>query len=220
MIVGEMGELRPADHVADGVDAPVGGLEVVIHLDAVRGVGDVGPLEAERLDVGLAAGGDEEMRALKDHRLAVLHEMHADTLHRAFDPLHPRIGMHYDLRIGEPLDQHGDRVRILVRQKVCRIEHGDVRAKHAVGLSELEPYGSAAEHDEVLNPLAHIEDRLVGEVGHLVEPRDRRDGRHRSRCYDESSGANQHASGLHGELVEEARARLDHADAEPRHALD
>jgi hypothetical protein len=39
-------------------------------------------------------------------------------------------------------------------------------------------------------------------------------------CYDESSGANQHASGLDGKLVEEARARLDHAHAEPRHALD
>ena len=32
---GEMGELRTADHVADGIDAAVRGLELLVHLDAV-----------------------------------------------------------------------------------------------------------------------------------------------------------------------------------------
>ena len=48
---------------------------------------------------------------------------------------------------------------------------------HAVGLGELHAEGAAAEHDEVLDPLAHVEDRLVGEIRHLVETWDRRDAR-------------------------------------------
>jgi len=46
VIVGEVGELRTADHVADGVDATVGGLELLVHLDAVGRVVDAGALEA------------------------------------------------------------------------------------------------------------------------------------------------------------------------------
>ena len=37
VIIGEVGECRAADHVADGIDAAVGGLELVVHLDAVLG---------------------------------------------------------------------------------------------------------------------------------------------------------------------------------------
>ena len=87
-------------------------------------------------------------------------------------------------------------------------------------LAELEPDRAATQDDEVLDALAHVEDGLVGEIGHLVEARDRRDRGHRARGDDESPRAHQDASRLDGELVEEARARLDDADAEPRHALD
>src|SRR5262249_36719401 len=73
VIVGKMGELRAADHVADSVDATVSGLELLVHLDAVVRVGDASALEAERLEVRLAAGGDEEMRSVEDDWLAILH---------------------------------------------------------------------------------------------------------------------------------------------------
>ena len=75
-------------------------------------------------------------------------------------------------------------------------------------------------HDEMLDPLAHVEDRLVGEIGHLVEPGDRRNLRHRAGGDDESPRANQHAPGLDRELVEEVRLSLDHAHAQAGHALD
>ena len=101
------------------------------------GIGDTGALEAERLDVRLAAGGDEEMRAFQDGGLAVLGEMHGDALHRALDALHPRIGMQHDLRVGEALDQDGGSLRVLVGKKAADIEHADMGAEHAVRLRQL-----------------------------------------------------------------------------------
>ena len=85
------------------------------------------------------------------------------------------------------------------------IDDGDMGAEHAMGLGELEADGAAAEHDEMLDPLAHVEDRLVGEIGHLVETGDRRDDRRRAGGDDEAPGADQYAPGLDRDLVEEAR---------------
>ena len=105
VIIGEMGEFRAADHVADRIDAAIRGLELLVHLDAVLGELDAGAIEAQRFDVRFAAGGDEEMRSLDDGGLAVLVEMHGDALHRALDALDPGVGIEHDLRVLEPLHQ-------------------------------------------------------------------------------------------------------------------
>ena len=118
------------------------------------------------------------------------------------------------------LSRTADGFRVLAGEKVVDVEHADMGAEHAVRLAELEPDRTAAEHDEMLNALAHVENRLVGEVRHLVETGDRRNGGRRAGGDDESAGAHQHAAGLHGELIEKARLRLDHAHAEAGHALD
>ena len=70
MIVGEVGELPPARDVADGIDAPVGGLEPLVDDDPAAVVCDAGLLEAETVGVRAAAGRDQEMAAL-DRLLAV-----------------------------------------------------------------------------------------------------------------------------------------------------
>ncbi len=44
-------------------------------------------------------------------------------------------------------------------------------------LSELHPDRAAADDDQVLELVLIVEDRLVGEIGHAVEARNRRDGR-------------------------------------------
>ena len=72
----------------------------------------------------------------------------------------------------------------------------------------------------MLDALAHVEDGLIGEIGHLVEAGDRRNGGRRPGGDDEAAGAHQDAAGLDRELVEEARLSLDHAHAQAGHALD
>src|SRR5262245_2547274 len=64
VVVRKMGELPHAGDVADGIDAPVRGLEPLINCDAVAVVLDAGLFQPETLGVGAAAGRDQEMAAL------------------------------------------------------------------------------------------------------------------------------------------------------------
>ncbi len=183
-------------------------------------MGDAGAVETELFQVGLAARGDEEMRALDDDTLAVFVEMHGDALHGRLDAFHPCVGIEHDLGILEPLEQHLGGLRILMGEEAGGVENGDVGAEHAMGLAELEADRAAAQDDQMLNALTDVEDGLIGQIRDLVEPRDRRDRRRGAGGDDEAAGADQHAAGLHGELVEEVGLRLDHADAEPGEAFD
>ena len=64
MIVGDVGELRPARGVANGVDAPVGGAQVPVDPHALAVVADAGPVETEIIDICPPAGRDQQMAAL------------------------------------------------------------------------------------------------------------------------------------------------------------
>ena len=97
------------------------------------------------------------------------------------------------------------RFRILVAEEGGGIDDGDMGAKHAMGLGDLHADRAAAEHDQMLDALVHIEDRLVGEIGHLVETGDRRDDRRGAGGHDEAPGADEIVPGLNRGLVEEAR---------------
>ena len=93
------------------------------------------------------------------------------------------------------------------------VDDGHMRAEHAVGLRDLEADGTTSEHDQMLDPLVHIEDRLVGEIAHLVEARDRRDHRRGAGGHHEAAGADQVVPSLDRRLVEEIRLGLDDTDA-------
>ena len=68
VVAGDVGELRPAGHVADREDAAVGGAETGVGLDALGRELDAGGFEAEAVDIGLAAGGDQQVRAFDPGR--------------------------------------------------------------------------------------------------------------------------------------------------------
>ena len=72
VIGGEMGELRPADHVAAGIDPPVRGSEAGVDLDAPIGEGDARRLEAEIGDPRPPPGAEQEMRALSRRGAALM----------------------------------------------------------------------------------------------------------------------------------------------------
>src|SRR5262245_14142659 len=72
MVVGNVGELRAADHVADGKYPGVRGHEAPVHLDAALVILDAGGLEVELCHVGHPPRGNEKMRALDHRRHAAL----------------------------------------------------------------------------------------------------------------------------------------------------
>src|SRR6185295_15624558 len=90
VVVGNVGELRAADDVADGQHAAVRGCEPLAHLDAALVVFDGRRLQVEAGDVGLAPGGNEQVRALHHVRPVALGNMNVDEPGAAADALHGR----------------------------------------------------------------------------------------------------------------------------------
>ena len=87
VIAGDMGELRPARGVAHGEDPAVGGAQPPIDDEAASGIGgDAGLVEIEALEVGAAAGGHQQMRALDAPLARSVLEHDGDAPRRAFDP--------------------------------------------------------------------------------------------------------------------------------------
>ena len=103
------------------------------------------------------------MAALDDLGLALLADMHGDAL-KARSTRSTRVP---ECRITpdsvQAVDDDAAGFRILMGEKGGGIDDGDMGAEHAVSLRDLEADGTAAEHDQMLDPLVHIEDRLVGE---------------------------------------------------------
>src|SRR5262249_56568238 len=84
VVIGEVGELAPTGDVADGVDAPVFGLEALVDHDPVAVAGDAGLLERQAVSVRPAAGRDQQMAAL-DCLFAIAGKDDLDLSTCAFD---------------------------------------------------------------------------------------------------------------------------------------
>ena len=215
-----MGELRTADHVADGIDAAIGGLQLVVHLDAVGIVFHAGAFEAQGFEVWLAAGGDQQMAAFDEVGLTVLDDMDGDALHRPLDLFHSAVRVERDLRLLQALDHDACGLGVLVDEELRRVDDGDMGAEHAMGLAELDADGTAAQDDQVLHPVADVKNGLVGEIRHLVETGNRRDHRRGTGGDDEAPRAHKHPASIHRVLVKKTRLGLDHPHAKAGKALD
>ena len=77
LIAGDMGETRPTGHVTDRKDARGIGAQAPVDCDAVRPVRDPHLFEVESSDPRLAAGGDQQMRALDAGLLSLDRQRHA-----------------------------------------------------------------------------------------------------------------------------------------------
>ena len=62
--------------------------------------------------------------------------------------------------------------RVVLGERLRRLQHGDLGAEPAERLRQLEPDRAAADDDEMLGPLAQLEDGLVGEIRRLRRARE------------------------------------------------
>ena len=113
---------------------------------------------------------------------------------------------------------------ILVAERLPAVEHGDLGAEPVEGLGERKRDPAAAQHDQMLRPLACLERVLVGEIGHLFEARDRRNQRPRAGRDDKAARLDlvadvQLGPDDNGFWVAKACLALDHAHAEAGQAL-
>src|SRR3954471_6342047 len=181
LVGGLVGQGRTADEVADGPHAVGAGAQRAVDLDEpVLTRLDARLVEPEPLDVGAAAGGDDEPVGLAG--LALEGEGAARV--GGLDVLHERAGVHLDpLLLEAALGELGD-VGVLGRQHaVERLEEGDLHAEARVGRGDLGARCAGADDDHGPGQLLE-RPRLLGADHALAElragdgPLDRSRGQH------------------------------------------
>jgi hypothetical protein len=212
VIVREMGELAAAHDVADGIDAPVGGLEALVHHDAAAVAGNAGALEREPVRVRFAAGRDQEMAALD--RLRVVAKDDLDLRSRAFRARDRDVAANRNALALERVEHDRRAFAIFARERLTRLQHRDRGTEPAKGLRKLEPDRTRADDDEMLRPRGEIEHGLVGEIEHSIKAGDRwKQGRGAGRD-DEASRCDRDSVDNHSVAIRKARGAFDHPHAE------
>ena len=164
--------------VAERPDAGgAGAAQLVVDGDeAARVGGDAGRVEAEVGGVGLAADGEQQVRARHVGLAAVSHAVCTRT---PFAPSRAT-DRHFALaRIAMPSRSstccNGRRHLFVLARDDARahLAHRDLRAEAAEDLRELEADVAAADHHQVLGQVVEFEDAAVVERVDLIEPRHR-----------------------------------------------
>ena len=115
---------------------------------------------------------------------------------------------------GEPFGEQSRELGVVARQQRAEIEHGDLRAEPAMRLRHLDADRPAADHDQMLGQFTVGKHGLVGQIGHLVEPGDRRRHRVRAGGDHEPAGADLDLAGQHRARAGETRRGAQHGDAQ------
>src|SRR5215831_14781422 len=117
------GSVKATRHIADGVDARVGGLEPPVDHDPPAVAGDAGLLEREAVGVRPAAGRDQEMSAL-DRRLALAND-DLDLCRRAFDARDRDVAADVNALACERVEHDRRAFAVLAREWLTRFQHRD-----------------------------------------------------------------------------------------------
>ena len=211
VVAGHMGELQPPRHVADGRGAAVGGPEAAVGLDAPLGGLDPGLVEGEPVDIGFAPHGDQQVGAGK--ATPVLGR-HLDGAGRAADLRCLRALGNLDAFRAQPVEHDGRQLRVVLPQRLRALDHRDLAAQPYMRLRHLHPDRPAADDQQVIGPLAPVEEGFVGVIRHAVEPRDGRDKRRRAGGDHDPAGPDDGVAGLHFPGRDELAVFPDHRDAE------
>src|SRR5271157_152507 len=163
---GDMRQLRSArHHVADGVDARLGGLLVRVDLDEAAIQLHPGMFDPDVFGVGLAAHGHQQLFGFELFLLAVLGgEREADALAGLPDVLGAGAGFDADLLLakdaleflGDVLVFHGDDARQHLNDR-------HLGAEAVEDGSELDAHSAGADNDEALGNRGEVQDLDIGE---------------------------------------------------------
>ena len=119
----------------------------------------------------------------------------------------------------ELVAHHADGGGIVLGQDREQLEDGDRGAEAAMGLGQLAPDRPAADDDQMLRPLGQIEYRLVGQMRHLGQARNRRHRRRRAGRDHDPTGVDPPPVRLDLLRPDEPGGGADHPDPEAFEAL-
>ena len=135
---------------------------------------DPEPLEAEALDVRLAAGGDEQPLG-HDRVLALELQPERLAASAALDPRRARVEAELDALLGEGPGEELGRLGVQSRQQApAALDERHAGAEPRVGLRQLAADRAAADDREALRHGARARPLAAAPVRHLRQPLDRR----------------------------------------------
>ena len=155
------------------------------------------------------------MRAGDDLRPPVLYHVYGNAAaRRGGNRLHrrPRANIHA-IRDKLPVHHRGQ-FRIVLAQEIEHFQYGHLRAEAPMRLRQFGADGAAADDDQMVRPGVQLEHRLVGQVGHRIQPGDRRHHRGGSRRDDKTLGLYPFAARFQFVGRHEAPFGLDHVHAQ------
>ena len=180
-----MGELRAARDVADRRKAR----RLVVRsrastVDALGAHLDARRREVERLDVRPPAGRDQQMRAV-DPLAAGEHGSTTPSPSRSIGARSPTRARSATPSAASRSAEQADQLGIVARQHRAGIEHRDPAPSRRCACASSMPIGPPPITIRCSGSVAVGEHRLVGEIGHAIEARDRRHRRRRAGGDDE-----------------------------------
>jgi len=217
LVAGHVGEGIEPVTVADRPDAPVGGAQAIVDLNAAPGEADAGGLQTQRLDVGRTTRRDQQMRTFEPF---AARQLDRDTGAVARHTLDRRTLAQHDTVAGEPRGHDRDQLRVVLGEARRGLQYSNATAEPAMRLGHLESNRSAADHNEMLGPHAVGEHRLVGKERHLGQTRHGR--RHRTRTGGDHEPARGNRESARADFAGALEARFcsDDAHAELLEPLD
>ena len=155
----------PGHHVADGVDARLGGLLILVHLDESAVQLDLGILQADLFGVGFAAHGHQQLFHFQLFLLAVPggeSELHAVA--GLADVVGARAGFRAQLLLAEVALQFLGNIFVFHRHDARQhLYQGYFGAKTVEDGGELHAHRAGADDRQALGNLGEVEDLDVGE---------------------------------------------------------
>ena len=175
-------------------------------------MGDAARLKVQPLNRGLAPGGDQKMRAgqhkpVGQHRLDPFgHAAQADHA-LTFDDLDP-----FGAQGGQ---NHRRAIRIIAAKRAGGLDHRHAAAQPLMRLRHFHPDGATTQNQQMVRAVSQGKDRLIGQIGQILDARNRRDRGMRAGGNHEPPRADQGLARLHLTRGGEARPIAQDGDAQP-----
>ena len=146
--------------------------------------------------------------------MPVFLDFHLDTGFGRANPRNPHPFAQRHAFLAKPRDDDFRELGIVLSERLEHFEHRDIGPQATMRLGEFQSDRTAAYDDQRRRQGGTIEDGLVGKIGNLVEPRDRRRGGAGARGDDEAPGLDLVVARHHRSRAGETAVLLDHGDAE------
>ena len=172
----------PVAAIADGVDRAHAGAAPLVDREAVFAEFEAEFFRSETLDPCGAPGRDQQVAALD--RLRAF-DLQTDRSGRARHGLRLPVNEAHAL-FAQGLHHHRHAVGIVAAHDGIGLDHRHFATESAKGLRHFHPDIAAAHDHQMAGLLVQLEHILVGEIGHPVDPLDRRDEGSRSGCKDDA----------------------------------